>query len=82
MKQIPYGSGHETSAVLLPGFAIRYIQCRGYFGHFHGSTTDEQRINSKRNRYPDSKVNGANMGSIWGRQDPGGPQNGPMNFAI
>ena len=24
-------------------------------------------------RYPDSKVHGANMGPIWGRQDPGGP---------
>ena len=23
--------------------------------------------------YPHSKVHGANMGSIWGRQDPGGP---------
>ena len=32
--------------------------------------------------YPDSKVHGANMGSIWGRQDPGGSHVGPMNFAI
>ena len=31
---------------------------------------------------PDSKDHGANMGSIWGRQDPGGPHVGPMNFAI
>ena len=31
---------------------------------------------------PDSKVHGANMGPIWGRQDPGGPHDGPMNFAI
>ena len=31
---------------------------------------------------PDSKVQGANMGPIWGRQDPGGPHVGPMNFAI
>ena len=30
----------------------------------------------------DSKVHGANMGSTWGRQDPGGPRDGPMNFAI
>ena len=29
---------------------------------------------------PDSKVHGANMGPIWGRQDPGGPHVGPMNF--
>ena len=31
---------------------------------------------------PDSKVHGANMGHIWGRQDPSGPHVGPMNFAI
>ena len=31
---------------------------------------------------PDSKVNGANMGPIWGRQDPGEPHVGHMNFAI
>ena len=28
----------------------------------------------------DSKVHGANMGSIWGQQDPDGPHVGPMNF--
>ena len=32
--------------------------------------------------YADIKVHGANMGSIWGRQDPGGPYVGPMNLAI
>ena len=32
--------------------------------------------------YPDSKVYGANIGPIWGRQDPGGPHVGPMNLAI
>ena len=31
---------------------------------------------------PESKVHGANMEPIWGRQDPGGPHIGPMNFAI
>ena len=31
---------------------------------------------------PDSKVHGAIIGPIWGRQDPGGPHVGPMNFAI
>ena len=31
---------------------------------------------------PDSKVHGTNMGLIWGRQHPGGPHVGPMNFAI
>ena len=32
--------------------------------------------------HPDSKVHGANMGSIWGRQDPGGPHVGHRNLAI
>ena len=31
---------------------------------------------------PDSKVHGANMGPIWGRQDPGGRHVGPMNLVI
>ena len=31
---------------------------------------------------PDSKVHGANMGPIWGRQDPDGPNVGSMDFAI
>ena len=31
---------------------------------------------------PDSKVHGANMGPIWGRQDPGGPHGGPKNLTI
>ena len=31
---------------------------------------------------PDSKIHGANMGPIWGQQDPGGPHVGPINFVI
>ena len=34
------------------------------------------------NKFPDSEVHGANMGPIWGQQDPGGPHVGPMNFAL
>ena len=29
-----------------------------------------------------AKFHGANMGPIWGRQEPDGPHAGPMNFAI
>ena len=32
--------------------------------------------------FPDGKVHGANMGPIWGQQDPGGPHVGSMYFAI
>ena len=31
---------------------------------------------------PYSKVHGANMGPIWGRQVPGGPHVGPMKLAV
>ena len=31
-------------------------------------------------RSPDSKVPGANMGPIWGRQDPGGRMLAPWNL--
>ena len=34
------------------------------------------------NGAPDNKVHGANMGLIWGRQDPGGRHVGPLNLAI
>ena len=34
------------------------------------------------NIFPDNKVHGANMGPIWGRQDPDGPHVGPMNLAV
>ena len=40
------------------------------------------RLHLHYNLCPDSKVHGANMGHIWGLQDPGGPHVGPMNFAI
>ena len=33
-------------------------------------------------RFPDSKVHGDIIRPIWGRQDPGGPHVGPMNFPI
>ena len=32
--------------------------------------------------HPDSKVQRANMGPTWGREDPDGPHVGPLNFAI
>ena len=31
---------------------------------------------------PERKVHGAHMGPTWGREDPGGPHVGPVNFAI
>ena len=39
-------------------------------------------MNSLVQRVTDSKVHGANMEPTWGRQEPGGPHIGHMNFAI
>ena len=39
-------------------------------------------VGNNMQRIPDSKVCGANIGPIWGRQDPDGPHVGPMNFAV
>ena len=47
---------------------------------------DTQQNTVKRERtpqpFPYSKVHGANMGPIWGRQDPGGPHVGHMKIVI
>ena len=43
--------------------------------HHHWITIESTSI-------PDSKVHGANIGPIWGPQDPGGPHFGSLNFAI
>ena len=37
---------------------------------------------SRGTAFPDSKVNGANMGPTWVRQDPGGPHVDSMNLDI
>ena len=47
------------------------------WGKLHGNLP----IPASTQHIPDNKVHGANMGPIWGRQDPGGPHVGPMNFA-
>ena len=55
---------------------------RGIFMCTSSTGLSDQQYISVRQRNPDSKVHGANMGPIWGLQDPGGPHVGPMNFAI
>ena len=50
-------------------------------GPWWGKSTKHQWI-PVTNSHPDSKVHRANMGPIWGRQDPGGLHVGPMNLAI
>ena len=64
------------------GIYINYcfkIIWKGYYQPLSEPIT----ISSKdKYNFSDSKVHGANMGPILGRQDPGGPHVGPMNFAI
>ena len=50
--------------------------------HLRHISDNSTRSLIQRDNILDSKVHGANMGPIWGRQDPGGPHVGPMNFAI
>ena len=59
--------------------AVNSIQrvCGGF--PYKGPMLPTQRVSDTN---PDSKIHWANMGPIWGRQDPGGPHVGPMNFAI
>ena len=52
---------------------------------YNYSSTQVARFNTQMLSYqyiPDSKVHGANIGPVWGQQDPDGPHVGPMNFAI
>ena len=48
----------------------------------HQKNTNLTPTTGTRRSTPDCKVHGVNMGPIWGRQDPGGPHVGPMNFVI
>ena len=57
--------------VIVMSFCVTVMWCRRRSVVLHHSPIN-----------PDSKVRGANMGPIWGRQDPGGPHVGPMNLAI
>ena len=80
---IQFNTGHILDTVplemwqlflsCLMGKCGRWQYCGRIYGMKHCLT---------HSNYPDSKVHGANMGHIWGRQDPGGPHVGPMNFAI
>ena len=61
-----------------------YVMCCCYFIRttYYCIRMIQVPVPSHTDNFPDSKVHGANMGPIWGRQDPGGPHVGPMNFAI
>ena len=46
------------------------------------SSNQTTRASRQTQKVPDNKVHWANMGPIWGWQDPGWPYVSPMNFVI
>ena len=75
---IVYCSSRQYVYMCIYRYLNIVIYQHGFYGNPHG-IQDHSNFYS---RIPDSKVHGDNMGPIWGRQDPGGPHVGPMNFAI
>ena len=73
-------SGFKTELVML--YLFRGDVQHTYMQHTYVRTLMAEACSWGIDEYPDSKVHGASMGPIWGRQDPGGPHVGPMNLAI
>ena len=72
---------------LIENVWISHMMCsRGSYSRWVVTSSSNYRHHHTNQRwpskFPDSKLHGANLGPIWGRQDPGGPHVGPMNFAI
>ena len=82
-SRIRVGWSGELDAVSL-SYTIerRFAMARYRSGHPQSDAPDWLLIIDCFITIPDSNVHGANMGPIWGRQDPGGPHVGPMNFAM
>ena len=85
VHDLPWPLSHKISATT--------TCCCTVFSHFTSTLQNHltelvwvnnvpSQIYSHTQSNPDSKVHGANVGPIWGRQDPGGPHVGSMNFAI
>ena len=75
---------YPTARLTIKSQIINAWKPRKFFLVENTLTSCRQFINSTPEMpgYPDNKVHVANMGPIWGRQDPGGPHVGPKNFAI
>ena len=65
------------STTIATGFFIEIISSCDVF-----PATTANELCVFQDTHPDSKVHGTNVGPIWGRQDPGGPHVGPVNFVI
>ena len=67
--------------VILVGGHV-FIRCTVFQYSSEWLTTSPRMKTMSEVTEPDSQVHGANVGPTWGRQDPGGPHVGPMNFVI
>ena len=73
----------QCSLRLLP--LLQFINLLGYgynWPIFYKKQPSAKRVERIRRTIPHSKFHGANMGIIWGRQDPVGPHVCPVNFGI
>ena len=68
---------HSSRVIVLDFCGMHFTVTSSWHATWHQWCMETQLLS-----IPDSKVHGANMGPIWGWQDPGGPHVGPMNFAI
>ena len=75
------GPHNEWTVIFVKGCLQLRHRCAWLPDTFEYSDISKNRLRVS-NTYPDSKVHRANRGPIWGRQDPGGPYVGAMNFAI
>ena len=58
------------------------VERQNTYWHLTEDPTPEWKISPPDANNPDSKVHGANMGPIWGRQDPGGPHVGYLGTLL
>ena len=68
-----------------PKGILKKIQTLNVLNHFRKrkySLVFKRTLWAGKINYPDSEDHGAIKGPIWGRQDPGGPHDAPMNFVI
>ena len=77
-----YRSLSQDAAVGYFYLSRPFDRSASFTAHASGCNVQYLATGSRQNNTPDSKAHGANMGPIWGRQDPGGPHVGPMKFAI
>ena len=83
-KWLPFCPGEDELSSFIPHFIMLNspVATPVASGDVVGQLEFPNSLLSRRLDIPNSKVHGANMGPIWGRQDPGGPHVGPMNPAF